>query len=139
MNLTALSFNINDSDTKDFSYDKSYTLFDQSISCPASGAFPAFTGGFDVAVEAKADFEVAYGLAAVGSIIPPEINDFGVFVNVDATLNGILTVDANANVRRGLGYHDSQLTFDRLISVVTQFRSIRSVFLDSILLGEFLR
>ncbi|KAJ3528236.1 hypothetical protein NM688_g8023 [Phlebia brevispora] len=95
--LEALSFNITESDTKNFDYDKSYTLLDDSISCPAAGGFPAFTGGYTVGVEAKADITVAYGLAAVGSIIPPEIDDFGVFVNLDAQLDGILTADINAN------------------------------------------
>ena len=68
------------------------------ISCPASGAFPAFNGGLHVGVEGKATVAVAYGVSAAGTIVPPWIDDFGLFTDLDAQLDGILSVNANANV-----------------------------------------
>ena len=81
-----------------------------SISCPAAGAFPAFSGGIHVGVEGKANVAVAYGIAAAGTIIPPWIDDFGIFANLDAQLDGILNVNANANVRLPLLPSQMRLT-----------------------------
>ena len=80
-------------------FDKSFNLFDQSISCPASGDIPAFTGEVKADVEAKLNGTVNYGIIAAGTIVPPALSEFGLFANFDATLDGILTIDTTATVR----------------------------------------
>lgn len=49
-------------------------------------------------MEGKATIDVAYGVAATGTWVPPWIDDFGLFANLDAQLDGILSINANANV-----------------------------------------
>ena len=50
-------------------------------------------------MEGKANIAVAYGVVATGTWVPPWIDDFGLFANLDAQLDGILSINANANVR----------------------------------------
>ncbi|THG96943.1 hypothetical protein EW026_g4972 [Hermanssonia centrifuga] len=94
----ASSFNISKSNEKTISLDKSFTVFDQSLSCPASGASPAFTGEIKVDVEPKVQAVIDFGVAASGSIVPPKLDSFGLFANFNATLEGILNIDATASV-----------------------------------------
>ncbi|KAI0340900.1 hypothetical protein BDW22DRAFT_1333399 [Trametopsis cervina] len=94
--LSALSINVTKSKTQTLDVDKPFTLFDQSVSCPASGLTPNLHGEIKVAVDAKAHAVVGYGVVAAGSLVPPHISDFGLFASLDGTLNGVLTVNASA-------------------------------------------
>ena len=96
-NLPPVEFNITENTNKQpINLDKKFNIFNQSISCPASGAIPAIDAGVSVDVEAKAQFTVDYGFAAVGSVIPPKLTDFGLFADFDGSLDGILNLNANA-------------------------------------------
>lgn len=92
------SFNVSRSGSAPIEVDKSFTLFNQSVSCPGTGKLPAFTGEVKVDVEAKLNASVQYGLTAVGTVVPPALTEFALFSNFDAVLNGILSVDATASV-----------------------------------------
>lgn len=92
-------FNDTKSGSNPISIDKSFPIFSDSISCPASGALPAFTAGVDINVEAKVDGVVNYGVQAAGSIIPPTIKQIDLFADFNATLEGLLNLGATAQVR----------------------------------------
>ncbi len=49
-------------------------------------------------VDAKGHAQVGYGVVATGSLIPPKISDFGLYGNLNGNLNGVLTVNASAQV-----------------------------------------
>lgn len=49
-------------------------------------------------IDAKAHADIGYGIAAVGTVIPPTLSEFGIFASVDASLDGTLNIDANAAV-----------------------------------------
>lgn len=95
---TATSFNDTDSKQSPINIDQSFPIFDKSISCPAAGKLPAFTGEVKIDAEAKVNGSVNYGLTAQGTVIPPDLKKFALFANFDAKLDGILTMDATATV-----------------------------------------
>jgi hypothetical protein len=58
----------------------SVNLFDESISCPAKGSTPGFEASAKCDAAANLDATVPLGLVATGTIVPPSIDTFGVFV-----------------------------------------------------------
>ncbi|KAI0700589.1 hypothetical protein BC835DRAFT_1304043 [Cytidiella melzeri] len=97
--LNDLYFNVSKSDSQTVDVDQPFTLFDQSIDCPASGDLPALKGEVKVgkiAVDAKAHAVIGYGVIAAGTIVPPQLSNFGLFATLDGSLNGVLTVNASA-------------------------------------------
>ncbi|KAI0820581.1 hypothetical protein BC628DRAFT_1396212 [Trametes gibbosa] len=75
-------------------FEKDFPVFQQSINCPQNGAVPAFSGSAKVDLDGKVNGNVNYGVAAAGSIIPPDLKEFGIFVGLDATIKGTLGLDA---------------------------------------------
>lgn len=73
-------------------------IFDQSFDCPQNGAVPAFGGRAKVGVKGKVDGSVSYGVAAAGTIVPPNLDEFGIFVGLDTTVAGTLGLDATLTV-----------------------------------------
>lgn len=113
----AMSSNVDKSSTLTLTLNEPFTIVDQSKMCVATDSLPAREIGVRVDVDAKGRAQVDYGVAAVGSIIPPvrlflfcpsrrniyhcrtqAIDDFGIFVNLDAQLDGMFNIDASANV-----------------------------------------
>ncbi|KAI0092175.1 hypothetical protein BDY19DRAFT_884355 [Irpex rosettiformis] len=93
----ALSFSVNKSTSHTVDFDKAFTLFDQSIDCPATGKLPDIKGEVKVAVEPKVHAVVGFGVVAAGTVVPPKVTDFGLFASLDGSLNGTLTLDASAS------------------------------------------
>ncbi|OSD05577.1 hypothetical protein PYCCODRAFT_1464936 [Trametes coccinea BRFM310] len=89
------NFNKNISKSSALNLDKSINLFDKKIDCPQQGNIPGFTGEAKVDLDAKANGNVNYGVAAAGSIIPPQLSEFGLFVGLDTTITGTLGIGAN--------------------------------------------
>ena len=75
------------------SFDKNVPLFDKSISCPQQGKIPGFTGEAKVSLDAKVTGTVNYGVAASGTLVPPKLEEFGLFVGLDMDLLGTLGLD----------------------------------------------
>lgn len=50
----------------------------------------------DLGVDGKAQAQISLGVAAQGTIVPPDLNDFAVTVGMDAVIDG--TVDLSAGV-----------------------------------------
>ncbi|KAM5542321.1 hypothetical protein V8D89_004194 [Ganoderma adspersum] len=73
---------------------KNHPLFDKSISCPQKGKVPGFTGKVKASIDAKVTGTVHYGVAASGTLVPPKLDDFGLFVGLDMDLLGTLALDA---------------------------------------------
>ncbi|KAJ7471656.1 hypothetical protein B0H11DRAFT_1729811 [Mycena galericulata] len=70
-------------------FSKKASLFDQSVSCgPASASA-------SVDVDATAHAVVTLGVAATGTIVPPEITDFSLIASLTANLNGELDLTAD--------------------------------------------
>lgn len=66
-------FNFDNSTTlSPLDVDKTFNLVDQSISCPPVDA------GLKVDVDAKAHAVASIGVAASGTILPPEISSFAI-------------------------------------------------------------
>ena len=95
-----MSFNEDKSLTKTLDVSKQTTILTKTERCAASGSSPAFTAGITVGVDVNAHADVTFGVVAQGSIVPPKMSSFGIFSNFDATLDGTLTVEALAGVRR---------------------------------------
>ncbi|EJF58506.1 hypothetical protein DICSQDRAFT_172861 [Dichomitus squalens LYAD-421 SS1] len=100
-NIGEIHKNISGSSPINFSKDT--PLFDQSINCPQSGAIPAFSGEVKVDLNGKVDGTVNYGVAASGSVIPPKLDQFGLFVGLDTTVTGTLNLDATLTGTVGTG------------------------------------
>lgn len=73
-------------------------LFDQSFDCPQNGATPAFGGRAKVDVKGKVDGTVTYGIAAAGTVVPPHLDEFGLYVGLDTTVTGTLGLDSTVTV-----------------------------------------
>ncbi|KAI0638754.1 hypothetical protein C8Q77DRAFT_1151788 [Trametes polyzona] len=87
-------FNKNVTASSPLNFEKDFPIFDKKIDCPQKGKVPAFSGEAKVDLEGKVDGTVNYGLAAAGSIIPPKLDEFGLFVGLDATITGTLGLGA---------------------------------------------
>ncbi|KAI0364910.1 hypothetical protein BV20DRAFT_973864 [Pilatotrama ljubarskyi] len=87
-------FNKNITGSSPLNFEKDFPLFDKQISCPQKGNVPAFSGEVKVDLDGKVDGTVNYGVAVAGSVIPPEISEFGLFVGLDATITGTLGLGA---------------------------------------------
>ncbi|KAG5638044.1 hypothetical protein H0H81_002164 [Sphagnurus paluster] len=72
-------------------------FFSQSISC----------SGFDASVNAgmktKAHAVVSLGVAAAGTIVPPQLTEFGVFTGLNANFDGTMSLKANAKGKADSG------------------------------------
>ncbi len=93
-----LIFNINKSSTITFDVAQPFTVLDQYEECAASGNTPAFEAGIKITVDAKVHVDLTYGVAAQGTLVPPQMTEFGLFADFDATLDGSLSADALASV-----------------------------------------
>nr|VWP02189.1 Nucleosome assembly protein 1 [Ganoderma boninense] len=89
--LSKVSKTLNGSAPLDF--EKTVPLFDQSISCPQQGKIPGFSGEAKVSLDAKVTGTVHYGVAATGTVVPPKLDEFGLFVGLDMDLLGTLGLD----------------------------------------------
>lgn len=76
--------------------DKTFPIFDEKLSCPANGEIPAIDASLKADAVTKAHAVVSIGAAASGSIVPPKLDEFGVFVGLDASLTGTLELVGNA-------------------------------------------
>lgn len=74
-------------------------MLTKTAQCASSSLGAAFTAGFKIDVEAKADATLSYGLAVAGTIVPPKITQFGLVAGLDADLEGKLNLDILASVR----------------------------------------
>ncbi|KAH9855724.1 hypothetical protein C2E23DRAFT_723644 [Lenzites betulinus] len=97
-NLTANSpININEN----------FPVFDQSIDCPQKGNVPGFSGEVKIDLNTKITGNVVYGIAAAGKLIPPEITEFGLFVDLDADILATLGLDATLTGTLDSGKHEA--------------------------------
>ncbi|KAI0757756.1 hypothetical protein C8Q80DRAFT_1092088 [Daedaleopsis nitida] len=93
--LKSLSdFNKTISDSSPLDFQKDVPLFEKSFDCPQNGAVPAFSGSAKVDLNGKVKGQVSYGVAAAGTIIPPHLDEFGLFVGLDTDVTGTLGLDA---------------------------------------------
>ncbi|KAK7049915.1 hypothetical protein VNI00_005345 [Paramarasmius palmivorus] len=101
--------------TKDLppvSVDKTFPIFEQKISCPATEGLPAFDASIKADAATKANAVVSVGIAAAGTIIPPKFDEFGVFAGLDADLQGTLRLVGSASSDSLKGTADSgKITF----------------------------
>ncbi|KAF5376725.1 hypothetical protein D9615_007807 [Tricholomella constricta] len=77
-----------------------FPIFSQSLSCPGPPAFDAALRA-DANVNAHAD--ISLGLAAVGTLVPPELTEFAAFVGLDAQLQATLSLLGNVAGRADTG------------------------------------
>ena len=77
---------------------KNHPLFDKSIDCPQNGAVPAFSGSAKVDLNGKVTGNTNYGVVVAGRLLPPKVDEFGIFVNLDATVTGTVGIEASLTV-----------------------------------------
>ena len=65
--------------------DKTFPLFSQSISCPASGNIPAFDASVKADVVTKANAVITLGVAASGTLVPPKLSQIGIYTGKSLT------------------------------------------------------
>ncbi|RDB30165.1 hypothetical protein Hypma_012365 [Hypsizygus marmoreus] len=73
-------------------FSKNFPILSQSISCPGP---PAVDSSINADVTATSHAVISLGVAAAGTIVPPKLTDFGLFVGMDATLQGTLALKGN--------------------------------------------
>lgn len=70
---------------------KDFPILDQSLSC--SG----FSASVKADAVAKAHAVISIGVATAGTIVPPNLSEFGLFVGMEATLDGTLSLAGSAS------------------------------------------
>ena len=113
-------FNKNITGSAPLNFEKDVSLFNTSIDCPQNGAIPGFKGSAGVDLNGKVNGNVDYGVAIAGTIVPPYIDEFGIFVNLDTTVTGTLGIDATLTVsvsRNAYGYPHLLTGTSRALSV----------------------
>ncbi|TFY62936.1 hypothetical protein EVG20_g6519 [Dentipellis fragilis] len=83
-----------DSKPVDVSINK--TLLSLDVDCPD------VNGHLQVDLDAKAHADITVGATAVGTVIPPKLDDFGLLLGLDGNIDGSLTFQASAQ-----GHFDS--------------------------------
>ncbi|KAF9451431.1 hypothetical protein P691DRAFT_773101 [Macrolepiota fuliginosa MF-IS2] len=92
------TFNLSDStDITAVSVDKTYNLFNYGLSCPAGNGWPAYSASAKADLRATTNAVATIGVAAVGTIVPPDLTEFGMFTALNADLNGQFTLVASAS------------------------------------------
>ncbi|RDB30162.1 hypothetical protein Hypma_012361 [Hypsizygus marmoreus] len=71
---------------------KTWPLFSKSISCAGP---PSFTASVSSDITASAYAAITLGVAAVGTIVPPKLTEFGLFAAMDANLQATLGLRGN--------------------------------------------
>uniref|UniRef100_A0A0W0EY55 DUF7223 domain-containing protein n=1 Tax=Moniliophthora roreri TaxID=221103 RepID=A0A0W0EY55_MONRR len=77
--------------------DKTFPIFEEKITCPATEDLPAFDASIKADAATKANAVVSIGIAAAGTIVPPKFSEFGVFAGLDADLQGTLQLVGSAS------------------------------------------
>jgi hypothetical protein len=77
--------------------DKSATLLNKDIKCGDVDIT------VDVGVDGQATAQVSLGVAAQGTIVPPEITDFAITVGMNTDINETLDLNAGASVGQSSG------------------------------------
>ncbi|KAI0661168.1 hypothetical protein C8Q70DRAFT_1130587 [Cubamyces menziesii] len=88
-------FNKSTTGTSRLDYGKTFAIFNETRVCQQQGVRPAFNGQFTVDVGGKVVGNVSYGVSISGSILPPEVDGFGLFVGLDAVITGTLGINAS--------------------------------------------
>ncbi|KAI0755057.1 hypothetical protein C8Q80DRAFT_407559 [Daedaleopsis nitida] len=70
------------------------SLFNKTFPCPQTGVRPEFTGEVNVGVQGKINGTVDYAVLVAGTIVPPNVTHFSLFLGLDAAIDGTLTLDA---------------------------------------------
>lgn len=88
--------------TGDFpiNFDKETTIFHKSMDCPQKGTIPAFSGSTEVNFDGKSVGNVSYGVVVAGNISPHDMRNFTMFVSLNATITGTLSLNSTLTVRR---------------------------------------
>ncbi|KAI0056899.1 hypothetical protein BV25DRAFT_1864173 [Artomyces pyxidatus] len=77
--------------------DKSATLLNTNINCPADQFNPAsFSASANINVEAKVNAVVQLGVVAAGTVVPPKISEIGIFAGLNGDIDSTLNIQANA-------------------------------------------
>ncbi|KAF8186252.1 hypothetical protein BJ912DRAFT_467768 [Pholiota molesta] len=85
-------FNVNKSTTlPPFDIDQPFNLVNQTVSCPPVAAT------VKIDVNAKTHAVATIGVAASGTILPPNVDSFAVIVGLDASIDGTVTMLADVS------------------------------------------
>ena len=98
LSLFSNNFNKNITGSSPINFEKDAPLFDKSIDCPQNGAVPAFSGSAKVDLNGKVTGNTNYGVVVAGRLFPPKVDEFGIFVNLDATVTGTVGIEASLTV-----------------------------------------
>ena len=74
-------------------------LFNDTISCPQSGAIPAFDGQISADLNGNVTGSVNYTVNASGFLSSLSFSDIELAVNLNTTINGALSIKADIIVR----------------------------------------
>ncbi|KAF9257304.1 hypothetical protein L218DRAFT_1006314 [Marasmius fiardii PR-910] len=66
---------------------KSANIFSGTATCP-----PLFDAKVNVDVNSAGSANIGFGIAAIGSLVPPQFDDFMIFAGLDADLSGSMTM-----------------------------------------------
>ncbi|KAF9494289.1 hypothetical protein BDN71DRAFT_1002679 [Pleurotus eryngii] len=76
---------------------QNFPIVKKSFSCDIPGENgPSVKGSLEASIDASIHAVVQVGVAAEGTIIPPRIDSFGLFVAMDADISGTLNIVASA-------------------------------------------
>lgn len=95
--------------------DKEWTVFKEQINCPGKGIIPTITANATVLFDIDVLARITFGIAVSGTLIPFEIDEFGIVVgmcidplprlmtltslsDLDGQFNATLTAQANGTV-----------------------------------------
>ncbi|KAA1475878.1 hypothetical protein DENSPDRAFT_883888 [Dentipellis sp. KUC8613] len=71
-------------------FDVKKSLLNQGVTCPV------VSGNVNIDIDAKAHIDFFLGATAVGTVIPPDLEDFSLFVGLNGNIDGTLTAKATA-------------------------------------------
>lgn len=115
-------------DPHSFECEASQELFSWNYSCPQSGSTPAYSGEVKVDFDTKVNGSLAFGYEIDATLlsVPPEINNFTAFVDLNATITGTLDLAATLTVsdRRTI-HHPTRVTTRAHSGYDSRLRSVR--------------
>ncbi|KDQ51373.1 hypothetical protein JAAARDRAFT_41224 [Jaapia argillacea MUCL 33604] len=90
------NFNNSLSQKTNVNVDKDLPVFSGSVNCPAVGKIPALAASVNVDLSTRSNASIVYGVVVTGTLVPPQISDFGLYANLNGDINGVLNVKASA-------------------------------------------
>lgn len=87
---------VDENGSSEANFQQNFPVISESIACAQTETTPAFDAGFNMNVDVDVTTRVSYGFVVSGTIIPPNIDDVGIYAALSGNAAATFNIDASA-------------------------------------------